>query len=101
MIRLLRGQVVVRQLTEHTGRVIIPDYSRREYHRDAVSHRGVVLAMGAPAQMPNGVEVAPGFQVGDVVQFHWSHNEENFTHEWEDGRMACWIAQDCVDAVLE
>jgi co-chaperonin GroES (HSP10) len=102
MIRLLRGQVVVRELTERRyGPIIIPDSAQDSAHKESTSHRGTVLAMGAPATMPNGVEVDPGYTVGDTVQFHWEHNEVNYTGPWEDGKFACWLSQHCIDAVID
>jgi co-chaperonin GroES (HSP10) len=68
--------------------------------RDRETHRGVVLALGPPAQV-NGHDVPHGFNVGDEVVFHWEHNEIGHTRPWTDGKDACWIPHHCVDAVIE
>jgi co-chaperonin GroES (HSP10) len=107
-VRLLRGQVVVREDTsvhERRGTIIVPNVSNID-NRNAVGrtrkwHIGEVLGLGPPA-LAHGHEVAHGFKVGDRVLFNWTHNEKGFTHEWpEDGKPACWIPQVNVSAVLE
>jgi diadenosine tetraphosphatase ApaH/serine/threonine PP2A family protein phosphatase len=65
------------------------------------THRGVVLGIGAPAQV-NGHDVPHGFTVGDEVQFHFEHHEGAMTRLWpDDGEMAIWLPQSSVDAVWE
>lgn len=110
MIRLLRGQVVIRENltadTSHYTHIVIPNVSNAERHdADAIQrartwHRGIVLAMGAPMLTPRGVEVPHGFAVGDDVLFHWAHHEKAWTREWVDGLPACWVPQAFVDAVV-
>ena len=96
-VRLLRGQVVVRETSAKQSVIWSPEGKRK----DVRTHRGVVLGMGAPA-LNGTVEVEPGFKVGDVVQYHFMHHEEAHTREWpEDGTKACWIPQNCIDAVIE
>lgn len=97
MIRPLRGQVVIREIKEASGMLWTPEPDPRSVK----THRGVVLAMGAPARTSKGVEVPHGFQVGDVVQYHWVHRERDYTRPWTDGEPACWIPQECVDGVIE
>lgn len=109
-IRLLRGQVVVRENyavhSQDYPHLVLPE-SRNGYDdRHAVArgrtwHIGEVIAMGAPALTKKGAEVPHGFAVGDTVIFHWEHNEEQFTRPWTDGKLACWMTQRCVDAVVE
>lgn len=108
-IRLLRGQVVVREdLKADTDRythIVVPDVSTRD-DKHAIArargwHRGKVLAVGPLAQTKKGIEVDRGFGVGDTVLFHWEHHEAGFTRMWEDGELAAWVPQFCVDAVIE
>ncbi len=109
-IRLLRGQVVVRENltadTDHYRHIIVPNVSDAERHdpdarqRARKWHRGTVLAMGSPMLSKGGVEVQPEFKVGDEVIFHWAHREKSWTREWVDGELACWVPQALVDAVL-
>ena len=105
MIRPMRGQVVVRELHE-AHFLWTPDPNPRQVK----THRGQVIAMGAPALTPKsfdgerwvgGVEIPHGFREGDIVQFHWSHNAEAFTMAWQDGEPASWLPQANIDAVLE
>ena len=108
-IRLLRGQVVIREDrkadTRHYTQLIVPDVSTA-HDKDAIArarkwHRGKVLAVGSPVLTRKGHEVPHGFGVGDDVLFHWEHYEAGFTRPWVDGELACWVPQMCVDAVVE
>lgn len=96
--RLMRGQVVVREVfeTNPTG-LWTPAPSQREQK----THRGIVLGMGPPARTPTGHEVEPGFQIGDTIQFHFTSHQEAATHAWVDGKPATWIPQQNVDGVFE
>ena len=105
MIRLMRGQVVVRELEEKSP-IWRPDPSPRQVK----THRGEVLALGKPAQVQHYDtetqrstfhEIPHGFKVGDVVQFHFEHHQEGWTVMWEDGKKATYLAQHNVDAVIE
>jgi hypothetical protein len=107
-IRLLRGQVAIRENLRaqysQFKHIIVPDRSTK-HDKDAIqydrtSHRGIVLGMGAPALTPNGVEIDPGFGVGDEVIFHFAHLEKAWTAVWEDGERAVWIPQMFIDAVV-
>jgi co-chaperonin GroES (HSP10) len=80
--------------------IVIPDRDAKQAARDRKSHVGTVLAMGAPAQTSQGVDVPHGFDVGDRVCFHWVNYEAGFTRPWTDGEMACWIPQAAVDGVV-
>lgn len=108
-IRLLRGQVVVREDLdadfEQYKHVIRPGIAYSdlpdELARKRTWHRGVVLAKGTPAKNKWGNEIAQGFEVGDIVLFHWEHHEKSFTRPWTDGKNACWLTQWCIDAVVE
>lgn len=108
-IRLIRGQVVVRE-------DLLADYAQYTHIKipgvdfsdtpDAIArkrtwHRGIVLAKGEPAKDKWGNEIAQGFEVGDAVVFHFEHHEKSFTRPWTDGKNAVWLPQWCVDAVLE
>jgi hypothetical protein len=105
-IRLMRGQVVVRELFERYA-VWMPDDGPRKMK----THRGVVLAMGEPARNPRvfdgekwvgGVEVEYGFEVGAIVQYHFTHHQEAWTMPWPlDGKPATWLPQINIDAVIE
>lgn len=108
-MRVLRGRVIIREDlkadTRQYTHIIAPDVSTKD-DADAVAvartwHVGTVLAKGPPALTRKGVEVPHGFEVGDTVYFHWAHYEKGFTRVWEDGELACWVPQECVDAVVE
>ncbi len=102
-IRLLRGQTVIRENhhadVAHFKHIIVPE-TYRDNARGRAWHLGEVLAMGPPMQTPRGVEVAPGYSVGDTVIFHWGHHEKSFTREWIDGELAVWVPQSAIDAVV-
>jgi hypothetical protein len=101
----MRGQVVVRETGKASSSIIWTPDGRQ---RDVKTHRGVVLAVG-PAPVENrrgvpgyGVEQPTGLRPGDVVQYHWEHNEDAFTMPWPlDGLPASWLPQRCVDMVVE
>lgn len=104
MIRPMRGQVVVREIAEKAAGLWTPDANPRH----AQTHRGEVLALGPPATTPRsfdgdawvgGREIAHGFRVGDVVQYHFTHNHDAFTMPWTDGGEATWLPQQNVDGV--
>ena len=97
-VRLLRGQVVIREERHVSAHVWAPT---PENPRDVKTHRGRVLAMGPPAVTRKGHEVPHGFKVGDIVQFHFNHRERDFTRPWTDGEDAVWVPQECVDGVWE
>jgi hypothetical protein len=98
-VRLLRGRVVVRELGELARSATI--WTPTPNQRHIRMHIGRVLCVGAGAEI-GGVEQPLGFRVGDVVGFHWEHNEEAFTVLWpEDGKPACWVPHRCIDYVCE
>ena len=97
---------MVREIdTPHSRVVWTPKEGARQIH----THRGVVLALGPPSLLDFMVDgrvvthpVPWDFAVGDVVQYHWEHNEEAFTKPWpDDGKPASWVPQRCVDGVIE
>jgi co-chaperonin GroES (HSP10) len=104
MIRPMRGQVVVREIKEKAS-IWTPDPNPRQVR----THRGVVLALGPRATTPKtydgdswggGSDVPYGFDVGDVVQYHFhNHNQAAYTMAWEDGEPATWMPQESVDGV--
>lgn len=97
-IRPMRGQVVVRELGADVRSAVL--WTPEPGQRDIKTHRGIVLALGPPGLL-HGHEVPFGFAVGDVVGYHWEHNEDAFTLRWSDGLAACWLPQRCVDWVCE
>lgn len=97
-MRLLRGRVVIREITGRSTVLWTPAPGLR----DVRTHVGRVLAMGPAAlsaSRADAREVEPGFVVGDVVQYHFTHLEELATNFW-DGKRAHWIPQENVDAVI-
>jgi hypothetical protein len=94
-IRLLRGQVVIREIHDQYS-----IWTPAPNPRDVRIHRGRVLAKGLPAQV-NGHDVPHLFDVGDEVFYHWEKQEKAFTRDWIDGEPACWMYQHEVDAVVE
>ncbi len=96
-IRLMRGQVVIR---EHADRPSETIWTPERRQREITTHRGTVLAMGPPALIFDRYEVPYDFDVGDVVQYHFAHHREAWTHPWTDGKPATWVPQASVDAVI-
>lgn len=102
-IRLMRGQVVVRELDAPPSPVL---WTPEQGPRQVRTHRGVVLGLGPPARLtasPTSPEVPHGFEVGDVVQFHFGAvgTQVARTRAWTDGKPATWLTQAEVDAVWE
>ena len=108
-LRPTRGWVVVREEKRRSSIIIDPGVAKP---REIVTHRGLVLAIGAPAilhgyvmrdgkKVPHDHEVPHGFGPGDVVQYHFAGHEEGRTATWTDGAPAVWLAQHEVDAVVE
>jgi hypothetical protein len=98
IVRLMRGQCVVRELEERPSSSLWTPQPDQEVVQ---THRGRVLGLGPPAE-DGGVPQPWGFEVGDVVQYHYIHNRAAFTRRWPlDGEPATWIPQSCVDAVVE
>lgn len=50
--------------------------------RSKRTHRGRVLALGAPPKSLTGVDIPWDFKRGAVVQFHFEHHEDNRTIQW-------------------
>jgi hypothetical protein len=101
-IRLMRGQVVVRELVKRASVIWSPDDDPKS--RTVKTHRGIVLQKGPPAflcDVEGAPEVPHDFEVGDIVQFHVAHNLDAHTREWSDGQKALWLPQNAIDAVLE
>jgi co-chaperonin GroES (HSP10) len=97
-VRLMRGQVVVREVAPQPGALWTPDPAPRAVR----THTGKVVAVGPPALTRRGVPVRTGISIGDTVQFHFEHHQEAHTRVWpEDGEMAIWIPAHCVDGVWE
>jgi hypothetical protein len=111
-VKPLRGRVVIRPIIEtQIGSLHLPQM-HRDWQREAdryagkkaqSSHRGIVVAMGDPVtHHPSGVDIPPGFEVGDEVFYVWSHNEKEFTKPWGDGSFeVAWVPQMNVLGVVE
>lgn len=109
----LRGRVAIRELHYTPSRIVQPDGYAKTHERDRTSHRGLVLAMGPPAQTRKGVDVVPDFQPGDVVLFVFDApnadlvqgggaTEQARTGIWPaDGGPCVWICQEEVIALEE
>lgn len=97
VIRLLRGQVAIRETPPKSSVIWTPDDNQRQVK----IHHGVVLGVGAP-RLRGDVEVPYGFAVGDVVLYTFQHHREGWTHPWpEDGGPATWVPAYSVQAVIE
>jgi hypothetical protein len=100
-LRLLRGQVVIREELEGYSATIWTPPGQRKKEEGRV---GRVLAMGPPAYFDYSgrcVEVPYGFGVGDRVVFVWLSNPHHYTMPWVDGEPAAWIPQGGVLAVID
>lgn len=102
-IRLMRGQVVVRELDAPPSAVL---WTPERGPRQVTTHRGVVIGLGPPARLtehPSSPEVPHGFGVGDVVQYHFGAmgTQVARTRAWVDGEPATWLTQVEIDAVWE
>jgi hypothetical protein len=100
-MKLLRGRIAVREI--HAAQFLwTPDEGPRQVR----THRGVVLALGAPPiqYFANGssYEIPYRFGAGDVIQYHFTHHQEAWTMPWpDDGELATWVPQAFVDGVVE
>jgi hypothetical protein len=95
-VRLMRGQVVVRELdAPASARLWTPAPGARQ----TTTHRGIVLGIG-PHPAPGA---SHGFEVGDVVQYHFGAvgTAKARTRSWTDGEPATWLTWEEVDAVWE
>lgn len=96
-VRVLRGRVVIRESEPpQVGRIVVPQNYYDKHRRETKSHRGTVLALGAPQRTRKGVEVPPGFAVGDTVHyvFALAGSEEFRTIVWVDGKRAHVMVQE-------
>lgn len=92
-IRLLRGQVVVREVFPKATGLWTPAPNPREQH----THQGIVLGMG-PEVANQGY---PEYRVGQMVQYHFSGSHQKaMTRSWIDGEDATWVPWFDLDAVL-
>lgn len=100
-IRLLRGQVVIREQHDNISPLILTVGKRRGQE----GRTGTVLAMGPPSYFDYSgrcVEVPYLFDVGDRVVFAWVSNPDHYTLPWPiDGLEAAWVPQGAVLGVLE
>ena len=100
----LRGRVVIREIRpDRTGSIWHPDQAQ-DPKRDEKSHRGIVMAIGAPmisSQTEGAVEVPHGFRAGDVVHFVFAAScaERGRTTIWEDDLPVVWLTQSEILAV--
>ncbi len=109
--RPLRGRVAVRPLVpRRTGSIwhpdTSPDYERSDQKALGIkaqsSHRGFVLAVGAPMQTPKlRAEVPLDFTPGDEVVYVFGQRgtEESRAGEW-NGEPCLWLAQEEIIAVV-
>ena len=102
-IRLMRGQVVVREVDMPPSGVL---WTPAPGPREQRTRTGYVLALGPPSRLtesPSSPEVAHGFGVGDLVQFHFGAvgTQASRTRTWSDGEPATWLAQAEIDGVWE
>jgi co-chaperonin GroES (HSP10) len=106
LVTPLRGRVVIRELRpDRTGSIWHPDQSQ-DPRRDEKSHRGIVMAVGAPmlsSQTEGAVEVPHGFRAGDVVHFVFYEPcaERGRTTIWDDDEPVVWLTQSEIIAVEE
>jgi hypothetical protein len=107
--RPTRGWVVIREDKRRSSIIIDPGIANE---REMKTHRGTVLAIGAPAilrgyrlvdgvEVPTDHEVPHGFEVGATVQFHFEGTERGRTTVWNDGSTVLCMAQREIDAVIE
>ncbi len=104
-LQCLRGRVVIRPEKPGAHSLVIDPYVHlgdgeyREYSER--THRGTVVALGPPVLTSQGHEIAHGFKVGDVVQFHYEATEAGSRLRWPDGETCVVRAQREIDAVIE
>ena len=99
----LRGRVVVREIKAKSSAIITLDSADfDEYARyDERTHRGIILAKGAPPLTETGHEVQGCFfEPGDTVEFHFAGTEKGRTAAWNDGVQALWLHFKEIDAVI-
>ena len=82
------------------------DWRRKEQHigglRAKASHEAVVLGMGPPAVVYNKHELPHEFVIGDRVNFSWQMNDKwSDGQVWEDGEPCIFVAQECINGVIE
>jgi co-chaperonin GroES (HSP10) len=105
----LRGRIIIRPTGDSGGfahefrraGLVMPDtlaFDPRHQKNQNSLARGVVVAMGAPALTKTGVEVPPGFSVGDEV-FHIGQHQSRL-YEW-NGEMCRACSQEEVVGVVE
>ena len=105
----LRGRVIVRPTGDSGGYadsfrragLVMPDTlafdARNEKNQNSLG-RGIVVAMGPPARTKKGVEIPPGFKVGDEVIHIGQHLSRLYQWNGEECR-AC--SQEEVCGVIE
>jgi len=94
----LRGRAVIREEKARSSVIVDPGIANE---REIRTHRGLVLALGAPVLLDSGAEVPWLCKPGDRVQFHFEATERGRTNVWEDGEPALYMAQREIDAVVE
>ena len=111
-VRLMRGQVVVRELPQEHSKVL---WTPEDGPRKVRTHKGRVLEMGPPMLRcvvnktggctldgcTHDVEVPHHFKKGDVVVYHFTHHQDAHTRNWVDDEPASWVPQYNIDAVIE
>ncbi len=108
----LRGRIAVVEVYEPQGLILKPAGYDKAHEQDRKSHRGRVVAMGAPALTRKGRRpIEQGFRTGMMVHYvfaklsdhdggHGSYSEEARLGVWPPtGEEVTWIAQEEVIAV--
>lgn len=93
-VKLLRGRVLVKLLPEVESTLVLIDTRQA---REAVMHRGVVVAMGEPALDKKQRPIPPGFAIGDTVAFLAQHKSRDV--ELSETYVA--LAQKEIEGVIE
>ena len=110
-LSLLRGRVALRPIVdEKIGSIFLPplhaDWQRKDEQLKGIraksSHKATVLGMGLPAIVYNRHELPYGFEVGNVVNYSMQMNEKWSDGQiWEDGEPCIFVAQECINGVIE
>ena len=97
MMTPLRGRVVIREDKSHSSIIEVVGVDPRSI----TTHRGMVIAVGAPVLTDSDAEIPLHFGPGDIVQFHFEATEKGRTTVWEGEPGILIMAQREIDAVIE
>lgn len=108
-LRPLRGRALLREIYDASP-IVTPDTVRANKRTGAARldiHRGVVLAMGAPARTKGGALVMPDYELGSEVLFVFalqgteeSRTMRMLTPSAPAGEAVVWVAQQEIVAVI-